>query len=194
MLKQEGPQSNAAKDKEEYCKNVRKVIDNLEKKLVETEKVEREIADLKSSQEFMTEDVIVEAKQKIIKAQQINEKISALQLSPLLLASVKNETKLEIEKAKEALKSFGSTTQDRSKETLNSVLQAEQDARQELECVICLDVPLVDTHVFSCLEQHLMCETCCQHNLRSCPVCRQSFNLTPPARNRLAEKMIRRLQ
>ena len=137
---------------------------------------------------------IVEAHQKNLKAQQINEEISTMQMSTLLQASAKNETISKIEKAKDALRKLEYTTQDSSNKTLNAVLQAQQDVCRELECVICLDVPSVDTQVFSCLEQHLMCATCCQKNLRSCPVCRQSFEQTPPARNRLAEKMISRLQ
>ena len=195
-----------AKDKEECCKNIRNEIENLQKKLVQTEILEKKVGDLKSSQEYMTEYAIVEAQQQIVKAQQqilkaeqINEAISTLQMNPLLQASSKNEIISKIEKGQDALRELGSTTQymspqDSSHETLNAVLQAQQDARRELECVICLDVPLVDTRVFSCLEQHLMCATCCQQNLRSCPVCRQSFGQTPPARNRLAEMMISRLQ
>ena len=201
MKKLEDLQSNAAKEKEEFCQNVTKEIENLEKKLVETENLEKQIADLKSSHEFITENDILEAKQRIVeakqqisKAQQINRRISTLENSPLLQALAKNETKSKIEKARDVLRKLGSQTQDNSNETLNAVLQAQQDARRELECVICLDVPSVDTQVFSCLEQHLMCARCCKHNLRSCPVCRQSFEQTPPARNRLAEKMISRLQ
>ena len=194
MKKLEDYQNSSAKVTEQHCNNVRKEIENLQKKLVETEKLEKRIVDLKSSQEIMTENAIAELQIKILEAQQINEEISFLQMSPLLQASAKNETISKIEKAKDALRKLDSTTQDSSNETLNAVLQAQQDARQELECVICLDFPTVDTQVFSCLQQHLMCARCCQQNLRSCAVCRQSFEQTPPARNRLAEKMISRLQ
>ena len=68
MRKLEDLQSNAAKEKEEYCQNVTKEIENLEMKLVETEAIEREIADLKSSREFMSENAIAEAQQQISKA------------------------------------------------------------------------------------------------------------------------------
>jgi len=72
-------------------------------------------------------------------------------------------------------------------------LKTNEDAVSELECSICLTVPKPDVHVYSCLEQHLICNECKPNNLTKCPVCRQCFTKNPPLRNRLAEKIIRRL-
>jgi hypothetical protein len=76
---------------------------------------------------------------------------------------------------------------------MDAMLQVQEKARKELECVICLDVPHREIQVFSCLQHHLMCSECNKHAMQSCPVCRQDFKKTPPARNRLAEKMIQQL-
>ncbi len=76
---------------------------------------------------------------------------------------------------------------------MDAVLQVQEKARRELECVICLEVPQREAQVFSCREHHLICSGCNEHALFACPVCRQNFRLTSPARNRLAEKMIQQL-
>ena len=76
---------------------------------------------------------------------------------------------------------------------MNVMLQVQEKARRELECIVCLEVPRRDTPVYSCLEHHLICSECKRHTFLSCPVCRQNFRETPPARNRLAEKMIQQL-
>ncbi len=76
---------------------------------------------------------------------------------------------------------------------MDAVLQVQEKAQRELECVICLEVPKRQTQVVSCLEHHLICSECNKHQLESCPVCRQNFRVTPSTRNRLAEKMIQQL-
>jgi hypothetical protein len=80
-----------------------------------------------------------------------------------------------------------------NQEEMNALLQVQEKARRELECIICLEVPRKDTEVFSCSEHHLICLECSKRNLESCPLCRQGFRGTPLARNRLAEKMISQL-
>ncbi len=80
-----------------------------------------------------------------------------------------------------------------NQEEMNSMLQVQENARRELECIICLEVPKKESHVFSCLEHHLICLECSKHRLESCPVCKQGFRETPLGRNRLAEKMISQL-
>jgi hypothetical protein len=76
---------------------------------------------------------------------------------------------------------------------MEAMLQVQEKAQKELECVVCLDVPRKSAQVFSCLEHHLICSQCYQRALSFCPVCRQNFWVTQPARNRLAEKMIEQL-
>jgi DNA repair ATPase RecN len=151
--------STYAKEKKEFCSSVVKEIEILKNKIGEAETLEKQIQDLKSSAFFMTEEKIKEAEKIILEARQINTKISFLERNPSLQQSTE-EMKLMIEKAKEILRNLESTTEESSNEALNAVLQAQQDAREELKCVICLDVPRADTHVFSCLEQHLICATC----------------------------------
>jgi hypothetical protein len=185
--------STYAKEKKEFCSSVVKEIEILKNKIGEAGTLEKQIQDLKLSVFFMTEEKIKEDEKIIFEARQINTKISLLERNPSLQQSSK-EMKMMIEKAKEILRNLESITEESSSEALNAVLQAQQDAREELQCVICLDVPRADTHIFSCLEQHLICTACNQKRLSSCPICRQSFEQSPQARNRLAEKMIRRLQ
>jgi hypothetical protein len=52
---------------------------------------------------------------------------------------------------------------------------------------------VMELHVYSCDSDHLMCETCKDKCTDECPVCRQNFRVTPPRRNRLAEKMLEKL-
>jgi hypothetical protein len=75
----------------------------------------------------------------------------------------------------------------------NAMLQVQEKAQGELECVICMEVSKKDTQVFSCLEHHLICLDCSKRILQECPVCKQNFRRTRLSRNRLAEKMILQL-
>ena len=76
---------------------------------------------------------------------------------------------------------------------MDAMLQVQEKTRRELECVICLEVPKKDDHVFSCLEHHLICLECSKHTLQECPICRQDFRKACLSRNRLAEKLILQL-
>jgi hypothetical protein len=76
---------------------------------------------------------------------------------------------------------------------MDAMLQVQEKARRELECNVCYEVPRRETQVFSCMQHHLICSECNKHTMPSCPMCRQNFGLTPPTRNRLAEKMIEQL-
>ena len=76
-------------------------------------------------------------------------------------------------------------------ESFNEVLEVQQEALKELECVICLDVPKED--VFSCTEHHILCSGCKQKGLLKCPICQQDFAISPPTRNRVAKRMIQML-
>ena len=82
-------------------------------------------------------------------------------------------------------------TSAQAEKNLQEVLKVQENASRELECIICYEVPLAPAQVFSCREHHLLCRECKSNiNIWSCPVCRQNFKRNPPARNRLAEKMI----
>ena len=76
---------------------------------------------------------------------------------------------------------------------MEAMLQVQEDAVSELECVICLMVPRKEAQVFSCQQHHLFCSECNDRLLESCPLCKENFTMIPPTRNRLAEKMIEKL-
>ena len=80
-------------------------------------------------------------------------------------------------------------------ENLNQVLQVQEDACSHLECIICLEIPLASIQIYSCQEDHILCQICKSNpTIKSCPMCRQNFEVQPPRRNRLAEKMIEALK
>ena len=99
-----------------------------------------------------------------------------------------NENK--IENAKKALNKMH-LSKGSFEESFNEVLEVQQEALKELECVICLDVPKED--VLSCTEHHILCLGCKQKGLLKCPICRQDFAIYPPTRNRVAKRMIQKL-
>jgi hypothetical protein len=70
--------------------------------------------------------------------------------------------------------------------------KASKDADDSaLLCPVCLVLP---NEVYSCQEcDNLVCGDC-KPKLKSCPSCRQSFEVRPPARNKLAERLIQAAQ
>jgi len=57
----------------------------------------------------------------------------------------------------------------------------------DLVCVVCKNLP--DGNVFSCSNDHLICQSCFNAT-KVCFNCNESFVLTPPRRNFLAERQI----
>jgi hypothetical protein len=131
--------------------------------------------------------------EKLRKAVAINTKISEIERNPAFLQLS------DIEQLMDGLGKVNSIFQTMSLQgptleaELDAILKVQNEARDELECVVCLEVPLQGIQVFSCLEHHLLCSECAKQIHQTCPVCRQNFRQTPPTRNRLAEKMIQRL-
>ena len=72
---------------------------------------------------------------------------------------------------------------------MDAMLQVQEKTRRELECVICLEVPKKEDHVFSCLEHHLICLECFKHTLQECPICRQDFRKACLSTNQHATSM-----
>ena len=72
-------------------------------------------------------------------------------------------------------------------------LARHSDHPRDLECVICLEIPPLDSrnsiHIYSCCQHHLLCGNCLKL-LDTCPICRQSFKLSNPQRNFLAERLV----
>ena len=133
---------------------------------------------------------IADSQEKLSKAKKIQNEISQKSKGPLFLS--KSEITIaqkKIEEAKEAIKI--SPVYENSESSLNDVLGVQQEALKELECVICLEVPRKD--VYSCTQHHIICASCKQKNILLCPICRQDFTKHPQTRNRLAEKMIQKL-
>ena len=65
--------------------------------------------------------------------------------------------------------------------------------KEEFECPVCLEQMRPPKQIYSCSSTHLFCQRCCQvlsksERLWCCPKCRENFALTPPIRNRLAER------
>ena len=143
-------------------------------------------------QQQLQEEISI-AKEKLEKAISINAKMSEIEMNQDFLQHTGIEQlKAELCRVNSIFQNI--SLQGPSMEAgLDAILRVQTEARDELECIICLDVPSQGVPVFSCLEHHLLCSDCAKQILQSCPVCRQNFRQTPPTRNRLAEKMIERL-
>ena len=96
-------------------------------------------------------------------------------------------------KAKQVLQTIQTSESNNltSQKSFNNQLNVKEGTSSELECVICLELPV--KQVFSCLEHHILCRKC-DAKVDKCPICRQSFKTTPTTRHRLAEKIILRLK
>ena len=130
-------------------------------------------------------------KRKSTEAKKIGQKIENIQQDQNYMPKEEiKKTSEKIEEAKIRLKTISG--RNISEEKFNKISQMHEEARKDLECIVCFDVP--GKEVFSCQENHIMCRECKERVLDRCPVCRQTFVGTPPTRNRLAEKMILKLQ
>jgi hypothetical protein len=165
---------------------------------LEIENLERQACEIRSSEDWINlqgqqqlQEEISSAKEKTRKAIPILDRISTIERNPAFLhLSDIEQLNEELGKVKIVFQNI--SLQGPSME-LDAILKVKTEARDELECVVCLEVPSLGFQVFSCLEHHLLCSDCAKHILQSCPVCRQNFMQNPPTRNRLAEKMIQRL-
>ncbi len=132
------------------------------------------------------------AKEKIKQAAENNSKIFAIKKNPAFLSiSSVDKLKDELGRVKNVFHSISSQG-SMMEAGLDAILRVQTEARDELECVVCLEVPSKDIQVFSCLQHHLLCSDCAKQIHGTCPICRQNFKKVPLARNRLAEKMIQR--
>jgi flavin-binding protein dodecin len=163
-------------------------VDNLEKQICKMGATD----DFLNVKQQLQEEINI-AKDKLQKAITVITKISAIHRNPdFLPLSGIEKLKEELGKVQTVFKNI--SLQGPSMEAgLDAILKVQNEARDELECVVCLEVPLLGVQVFSCLQHHLLCSDCAKKILQSCPVCRQNFKQNPPIRNRLAEKMIQRL-
>ena len=185
--------------------NITEEIKNLGQKVKTAKAIHEEIENISNSEEFLTDDEIVKKeknisnKRKILQnleenvstAKRLKEEIQQKESDPSYLTKehiTLNEKK--IENAKKALNKMH-LSKGSFEESFNEVLEVQQEALKELECVICLDVPKED--VFSCTEHHILCLGCKQKGLLTCPICRQDFAISPPARNRIAKIIIQKL-
>jgi hypothetical protein len=164
------------------------------------ENLERQISEMSSSRNCINllgqhhlQEAIKDATDKHAKAIAIKAKVSEIERNPAFLQLS------DIEQLMDRLGTVNSIFHNKSLQgplleaELDAILKVQNEAKDELECIVCLEVPLQGIKVFSCLEHHLLCSDCAKRILQSCPVCRQNFTKTPPTRNRLAEKMIQHL-
>ena len=185
--------------------NVTKEVETLEESARVAQSLQERLDKLTSSEDFMSNETIDQTTEKVSlkrkkledleerlsKAKRVKGEIDHMKQDPKFLTKELLATTLErIEKTQQVLTTMTGSN-NASEISFNQVLQVQTDARKELECVVCLQVPR--TEVFSCTEHHILCSDCKNKILRLCPVCRQNFAKIPPARNRLAEKMILRL-
>ena len=185
--------------------NITEEINNLGQKVKTAKAIHKDIEKISNLEGFLTDDEIVKKekniskKRKILqdleenvsKAKRLKEEIQQKESDPSYLTEehiTLNEKK--IKNAKNALKKMH-LSKGSFEESFNEVLEVQQEALKELECVICLDVPKED--VFSCTEHHILCLGCKQKGLLKCPICRQDFAIYPPTRNRVAKRMIQKL-
>ena len=185
--------------------NITEEIKNLGQKVKTAKTIHEDIEKISNLEGFLTDDEIVKKekniskKRKILqdleenvsKAKRLKEEIQQKESDPSYLTEehiTLNEKK--IKNAKNALKKMH-LSKGSFEESFNEVLEVQQEALKELECVICLDVPKED--VFSCTEHHILCSRCQQKDLLKCPICQQDFAIFPPTRNRVAKRMIQKL-
>ena len=172
--------------------------------LANSQKIRKELIRLEASKDCLTPEVVAKQEDKIeelksdikkieqqlTKARLTSSSIASLKQDPQLLTELEeNELKCKLEETEKVLSSIQGDTQS----NINDFLRIQEEARKELECVICLEVPHSRLHIFSCNDHHLICQTCKDKNIKSCPVCRHVFGTSSPKRNRIAEKMIEKL-
>jgi hypothetical protein len=166
---------------------VQSKIDDLEKEACEM-RTSNSFVSFQTQQQLREE--INTAKEKLQKALNTKAKISEIERNPAFLQlSDIEQLKDELDEVKIVFQNISSQEPSLEAE-LDAILKVQNEVRDELECVVCLEVPSKKVQVLSCLEHHLLCSDCAKQILQSCPVCRQNFRQTPPTRNRLAEKMI----
>ena len=185
--------------------NLTEEIENFEQKVKTAKAIQENLEKISNSEEFLTDEEINKSEKQISKKrkilQDLEEKVSkAKRLKEEIQQNVKDPSYLtkehitlnekKIENAKKSLKKMY-FSKGSLEESFNEVLEVQQEALKELECVICLDVPKED--VFSCTEHHILCSRCKQKDLLKCPICQQDFAIFPPTRNRVAKRMIQKL-
>jgi hypothetical protein len=166
------------------------------------ENLESQASSIRTSDDSITLPALQQLKVKLIiangrleRATKINAKISEIERNPTFLQfSDIGQLKDELDNVKLVFQSISSQGSLVEKGLhVDDILKVQDEARGELECVVCLEVPSKGMQVFSCLEHHLLCSDCAKQILGACPICRQNFKKVPLARNRLAKKMIKRL-
>ena len=77
-------------------------------------------------------------------------------------------------------------------EKMAGSLLFNEDLRDLIECVVCLEVPN-DPPIYQCENGHILCEECYEECLPSCPTCRIHLEASGSRiRSRIAEKALER--
>ena len=181
-----------------HVTTIKREIEKLEEKIRNAKSIQQDLDQLNALKDYMPGEISkvdAEKSKSLTEPLKIKEQIEQKLEDPSYLSPVQLiVAQLNLEKAKHAINSVNTSesANNGALESLNAVLEVQQKAREELECVVCLEVP--DGNVFSCSEQHILCSKCKQKIILLCPICRQNFTKTPPTRNKLAEKMILKLK
>ena len=196
---------------QENYKKVNEETLNIKSKLANSQQIKKELTRLGASEDCLTvEDIanqeqIIEAKKKEVEEmkrdiEKIEQQLAKARITAISIATLKQNPQLLTGLEEEELKSRLQLTQKAlssiqgdSHSSIDQYLHVQEEARKELECVICLEVPKAGEHIFSCDDHHLLCNKCNAMSITSCPVCRHFFGTSSPKRNRLAEKMIQKL-
>ena len=162
----------------------------------EIKDLERRLQQLKTSEDLLSDEQTThltnkreEASNKLSKNMALTSNISRIKTDSAFLPE-EEMTKLE-ENIKQVKQKIGINQVTNQQE--NFFEEKHNCVQQELVCTICFDVPKVNIEIYSCEQQHLMCGPCKIRWFKTCPVCRQNFQMTPPKRNRLIESIIQSL-
>ena len=181
-----------------------KDLETMEEKVKKANSLHKDLNELLNSEDFMSDDAydeclkalareeieLQDVKQKLMNAVKIQTQIQSIKHNPNFMTEdviSKDSEKIEISRMY-LRKMIGNTLSNKS---FDKIVRAHMEACGELQCVVCFEVPPAE--VFTCKENHILCHECKPRVLHQCPVCRQSFTISPPTRNRLAEKIILKL-
>ena len=200
--------SSTAEDKVVALENIYQEVSSevwtIKAKLANSQLIKKEITRLEASEDCLSHETMAKQEKKLeelkIETEKIEQElnkalatarlIASLKQDPQLLTTIEEEElKCRLQQTEKVLNSIQGDTQN----SINEYLLVQEEARKELECVICLKVPKAGEHIFSCNDHHLLCCKCNVKSITSCPVCRHVFGTSSPKRNRLAEKMIQKL-
>ena len=168
---------NVLVEESKVDKEIRKTLDRaLKMKQGRALKIHQEIELLQKSDHFLPPGLLQEWAKRLIIANNIHIQISTLKNDPAYLAHE------DLDKLARNITALENVQQNPVQDEVRN---------SDLECWVCLKVPKLLSQVFSCRQNHILCQSCKNKPFMwICQVCGQDFIKNPPTRNRLAEKCI----